>query len=446
MLQRYLVLWLLLSSTLAVVWPQFGVEVDPFVGSKTLLGYIVALTMFCIGMVLPVNEVKEVSKRWWLVLGGTAVQYASMPALAYLLALAFQLPRDLTIGLIMVGCVPGAMASNVLTMVARGNVSFSVGLTTSATLLSPLVVPLALKLTLQAEADQELLLSAAMSLRDQVVLPVIGGFVLMRIVDFLFPIDQDLGAALHGWIRWTATALANLAILWIIAVVAGLNRDRMNNLPGTLLGALVLLNLLGYLAGYWGGRLLFLTQGMRRALMLEVGMQNAGVGASLATGLFPDEPGVALPCGLFAFGCMFTGTALAQWLGRESTTEYDLLQGRVDNAESSAVAAVSLNDEVHLAYPNQTACGHAFTADQKPSVAPAIEVTCEKCREVALRWGLWHVEDVYGLKVCDLTQLDQLRGKAEAAADEHAVQLIDEIEQRYRDTGQLWGMKRQTKG
>lgn len=444
MLQRYLVLWLVLSSALAVVWPELGLEFDPFLESKKFLGYLVALTMFCIGMVLPVHEVKEVGKRWWLVLGGTAVQYASMPALAYLLALAFELPRDLTIGLIMVGCVPGAMASNVLTMVAKGNVSYSVGLTTSATLLSPLVVPLALKLTLQAEADQELLFGAAMSLRDQVVLPVIAGFFLMRIVDVLFPASQDFGAALHGVIRWIATTLANLAILWIIAVVAGLNRDRMANLPATLVGALVLLNLLGYLAGYLGGRLLFLTQGMRRALMLEVGMQNAGVGASLATGLFPDEPGVALPCGLFAFGCMFTGTALAQWLGREPVSAAASLQGRVDSAESSAVAVVSIDDIVHLAYPNQTACGHAF-ANEEPNAASAIEVTCGKCREVALRWGLWHVENVYGIKPCNLTELDQLRSKAEAAGDEHAVQLVDEISKRCRDASQLWGMKRKSK-
>ena len=45
-------------------------------------------------------------------------------------------------------------------------------------------------------------------------------------------------------------------------------------------------------------------------------MQNAGAGVALATVLFPDHPKIALPCGLYAFGCMLTGTLLAQILGR----------------------------------------------------------------------------------------------------------------------------------
>ena len=100
--------------------------------------------MFVIGSLLPGNEVRDVFRRWHTVLSGTFVQYTVMPGLAFLMSLFFLDQPELRIGVILVGCVPGAMASNVLTLAARGNVSYSVCLTTSATLLSPLFVPLVL--------------------------------------------------------------------------------------------------------------------------------------------------------------------------------------------------------------------------------------------------------------------------------------------------------------
>ena len=77
--------------------------------------------------------------------------------------------------------------------------------------------------------------------------------------------------------------------------------------------ALLLVNGLGYSAGYWGGRAIGVDEAMRRALMIEVGMQNAGLGAKIAGDLFPDAKGAAIPCVLFAFLCVFTATLLARW-------------------------------------------------------------------------------------------------------------------------------------
>lgn len=290
---------------MAGVWPLvFGPGAfDPFVASHHWLGWIVAIVMFSVGTLLPVEEVRSVLRRWPLVLGGTALQYLSMPCLAWLIAETFGFTGELRLGIIIVGCVPGAMASNVLTLIAKGNVSYSVGLTTSATLLSPLVVPLVLKLTLGKDADVAFLVNSAILLLIQVVIPVLTGFLLCRV-------SNRVSAAAEN----VSGAVANLSILWIIAVVVALNREKLQDLPGMLVLALLLLNLGGYLSGQFGGRFLRLDSGMRRALMLEIGMQNAGVGVSLAKSLFADQPGVALPCALFAFGCMATGTVLAEIL------------------------------------------------------------------------------------------------------------------------------------
>jgi BASS family bile acid:Na+ symporter len=117
--------------------------------------------------------------------------------------------------------------------------------------------------------------------------------------------------------RRLGTLVANLAILWIITVVVGKNRDRIDQVHFQLLLALVLVNVCGYIAGFLGGRAMGLPIAMRRALTLEVGMQNAGLGTWLAMALFPDTT-VAIAPAIYTFGCMLTGTLLANVWSRLS--------------------------------------------------------------------------------------------------------------------------------
>lgn len=318
MLRRFLLVWLLGLSLFAVFWPLN--EFDPFTASKPLLSYIIAVTMFCIGCLLPPAEVREMGRRWHTVVSGTCVQYLSMPFLAWSLGRLLRLPHDLNVGLLLAGCVPGAMASNVLTMLARGNVSYSVGLTTSATLISPVVVPLAMWLTLGATVAPSVFLDAGRDLFLLVVAPVVAGFCLAQ------------SFARIRVFQSFAEGVANLSILWIIATVVGINRGRLEAVTLQVFIALLLLNMLGYAAGWWGGVVLKLPDSMRRALTLEVGMQNAGLGAALATTLFPDLPSAALPPALYAFGCMLTGTMLAQWMGRRASD--DSVAATTTSAES----------------------------------------------------------------------------------------------------------------
>jgi len=260
--------------------------------------------MFSIGCLLPRDEIGHVLSRWPTVLGGTALQYTVMPLVAYLAGRAFQLDDDALTGVILVGCVPGAMASNVLTLAARGNVSYSVSLTASATLLSPLVVPFVLWLTL-AETRTIDVFGVFRQLLITVVAPVVLGHLVFRD-------NKNFAKAM----RIVGPVVANLAILWIVAVVVGVNRVRLADfLKGApaLMAALLSVNLLGYAAGYYGGQGLRLSSPMRRALTLEVGMQNAGLGTVMAMNFFSESPGVAIPTAVYTFGCMLTGTILAQY-------------------------------------------------------------------------------------------------------------------------------------
>ena len=315
MLQRYLIIWLVLSSLVALMWPDWFPGVwDPFVSSEFLLSALITITMFCIGWMLPRDEVRQVFRRWPVVFGGTAVQYLTMPMLAYIMGSLWRLPGDYLIGIVLVGCVPGAMASNVLTFNARGNTSYSVSLTTAATLLSPVTVPLALALALRGEesVDSGILLQASRSLFITVVIPVIVG----HLLSLRFPRWEPAA-------RRIGTVVANLTILWIIAVVVGLNRQSLSPSSAdgplaALLLALLGVNIGGYLAGYAGGSSMKLPEPMRRALTLEVGMQNAGLGAVMARQLFEARETIAIAPAMYTFGCMLTGTLLAGiWTWRE---------------------------------------------------------------------------------------------------------------------------------
>lgn len=301
MSQRWLIVGLVISSGSAYVWPPGWF--DPLSASAPWLGYLIALTMFAIGSLLPVEEIRQIGRQWPLVIYGTAVQYTVMPLLAYGIGKAFPFDSATLAGVILVGCVPGAMASNVLTMLARGNTSYSVCLTTLATLLSPVTVPLALWLTLDKQHDSNFL-QVAITLLWQVVAPVILGFVLCRISPSFFRLMQRLGPA-----------LANAVILWIIAAVVALNRDRLGEVSGNILLALLLINGLGYLAGYYAGAAVRMAEPLRRALTIEVGMQNCGLGTTLALSLFPGTT-AAIPTAVYTFGCMFTGSLLATWWAR----------------------------------------------------------------------------------------------------------------------------------
>lgn len=312
MLQRYLLFWLALSSLVAYLWPRLVPGgFDPFFETKRLglLMPLISLAMFAVGCMLPRDEFRQVTRHWPAVLIGTLIQYTSMPLLAWGIGNALRLPPDLLTGVIVVGCVPGAMASNVLTLAARGNVSYSVCLTTCSSLLSPLVVPLALGATLgvsQGLSQQIDKYQVFRELLATVVGPVLLGYTLCRW-------SPRFERAMSGF----GPVFANGTILWIIAVVVGLNRDRLGSATPLLMLALLLINLLGYAAGWIGGLGMRLPVPMRRALTLEIGMQNAGLGTALVLSLFPNNPAAAIPTAAYTFGCMFTGTLLAQfWNGR----------------------------------------------------------------------------------------------------------------------------------
>lgn len=265
-----------------------------------------AATMFAIGVVLePVDLVDTVRHPARIALG-VLTQYTVMPALGFLAAWAVTavgLPPTLALGFIIVGCAPGAMASNVIVFLAGGAVAYSVALTTLATFLAPLFTP-----TLVEWLGSVFLpipfWAMFKTILWTVVVPLGAGLGLRRVL--------GPGLALA---REIAPVVAVVAIVIICAYAVAANQQRIAQVGWPVFALVVALNGAGYLAGWWLARLYGFDRRHRLTLAIEIGMQNAGLGVALALAHFGPE--TALPGALFAVWCILTAAGASAWLRRE---------------------------------------------------------------------------------------------------------------------------------
>jgi len=132
---KYFAVWVVLFGVTAYFWP------GPFVALKGYMDWFFALTMFGIGVVLQVEDFRRIAQKPVIVLVGSAAQFSIMPVGAFVLSKLFNLPPEIAVGLILTGSAPGAMASNVMSYIAKADTAYSVSLTTVSTLLCPVLTP-----------------------------------------------------------------------------------------------------------------------------------------------------------------------------------------------------------------------------------------------------------------------------------------------------------------
>ena len=252
-----------------------------------------AVTMFFVGTLVQPDQLRVFARAPTRALSGLLAQYTIMPLCAWVVSLGFSDPLVRT-GIVLVGCMPGAMASNVMTVLLRGDLILSVTMTTLATLLSPLT--LAFWLPLLSDTRIEVpVASLVWNATWMVVLPVSVGITL-RALRPMLP---------RGWDR-AATALASVSIVLIILVVVAANRARLSGLGVDLALAMVGLNLAGYALAFGVATALSWPSAQRRTLVIEVGMQNAGLGSVLAMAHLGDAG--AVPSALYTALCVVTAS------------------------------------------------------------------------------------------------------------------------------------------
>ncbi len=263
-----------------------------------------ALTMFGIGAVLTINDFKNIAKRPVIVLIGSIAQFTIMPVGAYAIAKAFHLPPLLGAGLIIAGCAPGAMSSNVMSYLAGADVAYSVSLTTVSTLLCPLLTPALTKLL----AGTELPVSFWKMFWEiifMVIVPLMAGFAVRYFFGRFVERIKDV-----------FPAISVTFIIFVCTLVIASNREKMLDATGLIVLAVLLLNLGGMAGGWVVGALFGMRFDQRRTLAIEVGMQNAGLGTVLA--IHNLGPEAAIPTAFFVFTCIITASVMTEiWKGRK---------------------------------------------------------------------------------------------------------------------------------
>ncbi|MDX1485178.1 MAG: bile acid:sodium symporter family protein [Alphaproteobacteria bacterium] len=279
------------ATVVAIFLPQ------PITLLKPAIVPLLGVVMFGMGLTLSARDFTEVAKRPGIVGFGLALQFGIMPAAAWLVAQAMQLPLELLIGLILVGACPGGTASNVICYLARANVALSITLTTLSTFLAVALTPILTWLYaghMVAVPVVEMLLS----ILKVIILPVTLGIVA----------NHYLGARLDR-LRSLFPTISVLAIVAIIAIVVALNATAGADIVWGLILAVVLHNLLGLAAGYGIPAFCGVDARTCRTLAIEVGMQNSGLGVALATQFF--SAAAALPGAVFSVWHNLSGAALA---------------------------------------------------------------------------------------------------------------------------------------
>lgn len=285
----------LLSAVLALLFADILNHLKPAIISP-LLGVI----MFGMGLTLRWEDFRVVFTRPRDVIIGCIAQFTIMPMLAWILARLFSLDDALAIGVLLVGCCPGGTASNVITYLAKGDLALSVGMTSVSTLIAPVMTPLLVLLLAGKNIDVNVT-AMILSILWVVILPIAAGLLVKR----LWPQQTEQATAY-------LPALSSLAIATIVMIVIAASAQKL--LTGGLIIIVVVMlhNLFGISVGYGIGRLLRLPPPKRKALSIEVGMQNSGLASSLATLHFAAYPMAIIPGAIFSVWHNISGAIVAR--------------------------------------------------------------------------------------------------------------------------------------
>ena len=282
------------AALLALLFPAVLQQVP-----TKVINYLLGVVMFGMGLTLRLQDFKIVFSRPKDVVIGCLAQFTVMPLLAWALSRLFQLDEALALGVVLVGCCPGGTASNVITYLAKGDLALSVGMTGVSTLLAPFLTPL-LTWVLAGKSVNVDVASMFLSILWVVILPIVVGLTIKAL-----------------WPRFTEKAVdylpafSSVAIALIVAIIIAANADKL--LAGGLVIVLVVMlhNICGLGVGYLIGRLLGLSEPKKRAISIEVGMQNSGLASSLATLHFAAYPLATIPGAIFSVWHNISGAVVA---------------------------------------------------------------------------------------------------------------------------------------
>lgn len=257
---------------LALYYPEYFIEINGYELSGLIIPLIMII-MFGLGTTMSLKAFHGVIKAPKGVFLGFFLQFTVMPLIGFTLASFSNFPAEIAAGLILIGCSPSGVASNVMAYIGKANLPLSLTITSVNTLFAPLMTPF-LMLLLAGSYIEISTIDMMWSITKMVILPVGAGILFNEF--------------LHGKFKWLDDAMPVVSMIGIgviILIATALGRDSLLTM-GPLLFVLVLVhNLSGYTLGYWSSRLLKMNEIDCRTIAIEVGMQNAGLAKGIAQGM-----------------------------------------------------------------------------------------------------------------------------------------------------------------
>jgi BASS family bile acid:Na+ symporter len=267
---------------------------------KVFIVPLLMLIMFGMGTSMSAKDFANVVKMPKGVVIGLVLQFTIMPIVGFTLASMSGLPPEIAAGIILIGCSPSGLASNVMAYISGANLALSLTLTSISTLLAPFITPFYMSMFAGEFIPID---SVAMffSICKIVIFPIFAGLAFNHFFHGRFPLIDK-----------TMPKVSMFGIAAIITVIVAAGRDNLLDI-GLFLAALVLVhNILGFMLGYGSAKLLKMDESSARTIAFEVGMQNAGLASGIAL-----EMGRVASMGLAPaiFGPLMniTGSSLAVW-------------------------------------------------------------------------------------------------------------------------------------
>lgn len=292
--------WIVLViAAMTLLIPETGLWVK-----TTWINYLLMIVMFGMGLTTKPSDFAVVFRRPRDVITGCAAQFIVMPLLAYLLGKAFRLDDALLVGVILVGTCPGGTSSNVITYLSDGDTALSVGMTAISTFLAPILTPALTYLYLRTTVSVDAL-AMFLSIIQVVIVPIGLGLLINR-----------LSGTYTQRIKDALPVVSVTAICLIVAAVVSHNSAKILSTGAVIFAVVILHNLLGYLCGYLIGILFRIDLPRRKAVAIEVGMQNSGLATTLAGTAFPNLAMATVPGAVFSVWHNISGAMLAGWFNR----------------------------------------------------------------------------------------------------------------------------------
>ena len=306
-IEKYFFAIMLVAIIVSLTYPNsFNWVLSKYNGIN-ILNLLLSLVLFTMGTTLKLNNFLDVFKSPKEIIVGISAQYVIMPIIAFALASIFSLDLALTVGLILVGTVPGGTASDVITFLAKGDVALSVSLTAISTLLSPILTPI-ITLLIIGNHIQFNPTEMFISIIQIVIIPIVIGLLL----NYKFP---NFCEKLKDYLP----ALSSIVICLIVAGVVGANKQAIFTSSGIIIVVIILQYFLAMLLGFAAGYLVGMKKKHMVTIAIEIAFQNSGLSTSLAKTHFPNLAQATVPGALYSVWQNFAGSILAYLFRRYFT-------------------------------------------------------------------------------------------------------------------------------